>query len=103
MGNVDKLCTRRQLSCLVERVHDAGAVQCSPALVQGLLAAVRESKQVCTITWGLCGAAPPACSQNLKQTLTLYGGAVQGSPAFVCDLFTVIGKSEQSMNINKHQ
>lgn len=45
MSGVDRLCSRRKLGCLVQRVHDAEAVQCSPALVQGLVAAVKDSEQ----------------------------------------------------------
>lgn len=45
MSSIDRICTRRKLVCLVERVHDAGAVQCSPALVQALIKAVRVSEQ----------------------------------------------------------
>lgn len=43
---ITELCDRRRLTCLVERIHDAGAVQCSPALVGALSAAVKESEQV---------------------------------------------------------
>ena len=46
MDGIDKLCERRRLDCQVDRVHDAGAVQCSPDLVQGLLAAVKDSQAV---------------------------------------------------------
>ena len=45
MSGVDRMCSRRKLGCLVQRVHDAEAVQCSPALVQGLVAAVKDSEQ----------------------------------------------------------
>ena len=45
MSSIDRICTRRKLVCLVEHVHDAGAVQCSPALVQALTEAVRVSEQ----------------------------------------------------------
>lgn len=47
IDQVEKLCERRHLTCLVQRVHDAGAVQCSPALVEALTAAVKESEEVC--------------------------------------------------------
>ena len=40
------LCDRRRVTCFIERVHDAGAVQCSPALVEALTAAVQESEEV---------------------------------------------------------
>ena len=45
ISGVDNVCSRRKLGCLVQRVHDAEAVQCSPALVQGLVAAVKDSEQ----------------------------------------------------------
>ena len=45
MRSIDNICARRQLACLVERVHDAGAVQCSPALVQALTNAVKVAEQ----------------------------------------------------------
>ena len=45
-GKVQRLCDRRRLTCLIERVHDAGAVQCSPSLVEALTAAVQESEEV---------------------------------------------------------
>ncbi len=45
MSGVDRICSRRKLGCLVQRVHDAEAVQCSPALVQGLIDAVKDSEQ----------------------------------------------------------
>lgn len=45
MSSIDRMCSRRNLGCLVQRVHDAEAVQCSPALVQGLVAAVKDSEQ----------------------------------------------------------
>lgn len=45
-SRIEKLCHRRRLTCLVERVHDAGAVQCSPAQVEALTAAVKESEEV---------------------------------------------------------
>ena len=49
ISQTEELCARRGLTCLIERVHDAGAVQCSPAIVQDLSAAVRESEQVCML------------------------------------------------------
>ena len=45
-SHIGQLCDRRHLTCSVERIHDAGAVQCSPALVGALSAAVKESEQV---------------------------------------------------------
>ena len=45
-GQIKQLCERRRLTCLIERVHDAGAVQCSPALVEALTTAIQESEQV---------------------------------------------------------
>ena len=45
MSGIDRMCSRRNLGCLAQRVHDAEAVQCSPALVQGLVAAVKDSEQ----------------------------------------------------------
>lgn len=45
-SQIQKLCDRRCLTCLIERVHDAGAVQCSPALIEALTAAVQESEEV---------------------------------------------------------
>ena len=45
-SQIGQLCDRRRLTCSVERIHDAGAVQCSPALVDALRAAVKESEQV---------------------------------------------------------
>ena len=47
-GQIQRLCERRRLTCLIERVHDAGAVHCSPALVEALTAAVQESEEVST-------------------------------------------------------
>ena len=45
-SQIQRLCDRRCLTCFIERVHDAGAVQCSPALVEALTAAVQESEEV---------------------------------------------------------
>ncbi len=58
-SSIDQLCQRRKLDCLVDRVHDAGAVRCSPALVQGLLAAVKDSEQVVNKSKAeMCTACP---------------------------------------------
>lgn len=46
MTSIQSICDQRSLQCCVERVHDAEAVQCSPAIVQGLTAAVEASEQV---------------------------------------------------------
>lgn len=44
--SIDNLCKRRHVDCQVEHVHDAEAVQCSPALAHALSGAVRASEQV---------------------------------------------------------
>ena len=46
MTSIQSICDQRSLQCCVDRVHDAEAVQCSPAIVQGLIAAVEASEQV---------------------------------------------------------
>ncbi|KAL3162355.1 hypothetical protein ABBQ32_010038 [Trebouxia sp. C0010 RCD-2024] len=71
INQVEKLCERRHLTCLVQRVHDAGAVQCSPALVEALTAAVKESEEVYSKMQWAAGAqerlsAKPRAQQTLE-------------------------------------
>lgn len=45
-ASIEQICHQRGLQCIVDRVHDAEAVQCSPGIVQGLVAAVEASEEV---------------------------------------------------------
>lgn len=46
MEIINSVCKGRGLQCVVGRVHDAEAVQCSQNIVQDLVAAVKASQKV---------------------------------------------------------
>lgn len=72
-SHIGKLCDQRHLTCSVERIHDAGAVQCSPALVGALSAAVKESEQVSMHSYYLQKVAPAFRCLMFSSNWTLRG------------------------------